>query len=196
MSWGIELIIVFVGVYAAFALSEHQQQQRAQEHREQIRQALVREIESITVRTGRAAVEIPRLIAQFDSSMAAGEMPPLIPLIEPLRVRAHLWEATLESGGLNLLDVPTLYRISEFYNSLNAGFEQQNQLRGLSERVLIPNLGKDKDEFYDPSTRRLRPKYSWYLDGLRRISRLAAETTQLGEVHVADLKEGQQEPLR
>jgi hypothetical protein len=34
--------------------------------------------------------------------------------MEPIRVRNHMWEATLESGGLDVLDVPTLYRASLF----------------------------------------------------------------------------------
>jgi len=181
-------MVVFVGVYTAFALSEYRVEQEAEAHRDQIHQALIREIEAITVRTRRAAEYLSIHVAFYDSSIAVGAMPPLEPMIEPIRVRSHMWEAALQSGGLNLLDVPTMYRISEFYNALNAGFEQLAQLRELSETVLIPNLGRGPEEFYDPLTKTLRPKYAWYLDGLRRSVDLAVEITSLGEGIVEDLK--------
>ncbi len=181
-------MVVFVGVYAAFALSEYRVTREAQAHRQQIHQALIREIEAITVLTRRAAEDLSITVAFYDSSIAVGAMPPLQPRIEPIRVRSHMWEAALQSGGLNLLDVPTMYRISEFYNRLNAGFEQLAQLRQLSETVLIPNLGRGPEEFYDPLTKTLRPKYAWYLDGLRRVVNLAVEITSLGDALVADLQ--------
>jgi len=184
----LELIVVFVGVYTAFALSEYRVAQEAEAHRDQIHQALIREIEQITVRTRWAAENMSGIVASYDSSIAAGAMPALQPMIEPIRVRSHMWEATLQSGGMNLLDVPTFYRISEYYNALNAGFEQLAQLRELSETVLIPNLGRGPEEFYDPLTKTLRPKYAWYLDGLRRAADLAGDITRLGEGIVEDLK--------
>ena len=186
--WGIELVIVFIGVYAAFALSEYRQEQEAQAHREQIQQALLREIEAITAKTRRAAENMPRILAYYDSTMAAGAMPPLEPIIEPIRVRAHMWEATLQGGGLNLLEVDTMYRVSTFYNALNDGLEQLAQLRALSETVLIPNLGRGPEEFYDTTTKTLRPKYAWYLLGLRNAGTISVEITVLGDALIADLK--------
>jgi hypothetical protein len=76
--------------------------------------------------------------------------------------------------------VSTVYGISQFYNELNAGFEQLAQLRELSETVLIPELGSSSDEFYD-SADRLRPKYQWYRDGLERLSGLAFSITTQGD---------------
>ncbi len=169
-------------------MSEYRAEQEAEAHRDQIHQALIREIEEITVLTRRAATYLPVIVARYDSSIAVGAMPPLEPMIEPIRARSHMWEAALQSGGLNLLDVPTLYRISEFYNALNQGFEQLAQLRDLSETVLSPNLGRGPEEFYDPATKTLRPKYAWYLDGLRRAGDLAVGITRLGEGIVEDLK--------
>jgi hypothetical protein len=90
-------------------------------------------------------------------------------------------EATLQSGALDLFDIPTVYRLSQFYNELNAGFEQLAQLRNLSESVLIPNLERGSSEFYEQGGRKLRPKYQWYRDGLGRLAGLAARITALGD---------------
>ena len=78
---------------------------------------------------------------------------------------------------------------SEFYNGLNAGFEQLAQLRTLSETVLIPNLDSGPKEFYDPATKQLRSKYTWYLEGLRHVGDLAVGITAHGDKLVADLKQ-------
>ena len=177
----LELLVVFVGVYAAFALTEYGERRRDAERRQQLEAALVREIRDITANTRRVADNLPPQLARYDSAIAAGARPPLQPWMEPVRVQTHMWEATLQSGGLDLFDVPTVYALSLFYNELNAGFEQLAQLRNLSETILLPNLGRSSDEFYDSETGRLRPKYEWYRSGLGRLSELAAGITSAGD---------------
>lgn len=185
---GLELLVVFIGVYMAFVLSEYEGRRDAMTRRNQIQSALVREIQGITSNTRRVATQLPRILADFDSAVAAGTRPALEPWIEPVRVQTHMWQATLQSGAIDLFDVPTVSSLSEFYNELNAGFEQLSQLRDLSETVLIPTLGQSSDEFYDP-VNNLRPKYQWYPDGLERLSRLAASITAHGDSLVAALEE-------
>ena len=188
ITWlGLELVIVFVGVYAAFALSEYEASRDAVERREQLQAALVREIRDITSNTRRVADQLPPDLVRFDSALTAGERPPLEPWIEPVRVDTHMWEATLLSGALDLFDVPTVYALSQFYNELNLGFEQLAQLRSLSENVLIPSLGQGPDEFYDADTGALRPKYDWYQYGRARLARLAISITEMGDSLVSML---------
>ena len=185
----LELLVVFVGVYTAFALSEYQTRRQSETRRRQLETALLSEIQGITTSTRRVATSLPADLARFDSAVAAGDRPALEPWIEPVRVQPHMWEATLQSGALDIFDVATVYEISQFYNELNAGFEQLAQLRQLSETVLIPQLGQGSDEFYSPDNR-LRPKYRWHRDGLERLARLAAAITVQGDSLVAVLSTG------
>jgi hypothetical protein len=182
-----ELLVVFVGIYSAFALTAWQAGREAAERRQQIEQALIQEIRDITGNTHQASLWAADMVAFYDSAFAAGGRPQLQPLIEPIRVRAHMWEATLESGGLELLDVGRIYELSRFYNELNAGFEQLAQLRALSEGVLIPNLGRDVEEFYEEPGR-LRAKYAWYMLGLRNLEGLAERITAMGNSLVLELR--------
>lgn len=177
----LELAVVFIGVYGAFALSQHEAKKEADDRRRQLQDALVREITDLTSNTRRVARQLPIQLAQFDSAVRAGARPPLQPWIEPVRVETHMWEATLQSGALGLFEIPTVYRLSQFYNELNAGFEQLTQLRTLSETVLIPNLERGSSEFYTPDGRTLRLKYQWYREGLGELARLAASITALGD---------------
>ncbi len=185
----LELAVVFVGVYAAFALSEYESRREAATRRHQLQEALVSEIRDIISNTRRVATSLPLDLARFDSAVARGARPALEPWIEPVRVQPHMWEATLQSGALDIFDVSTVYGISQFYNELNAGFEQLLQLRHLSESVLIPALGRNSDEFYDANNR-LRPKYRWYREGLERLSRLAGSITVQGDSLVSALSTG------
>ncbi len=183
---GLELLVVFIGVYAAFALSEHEDRRDAGVRRVQLQAALVREIEGVTVNTRRVAAVMPGQLAGFDAAVAAGERPPLTPLLEALRVDSYMWQVALQSSALDLFDVATVYDLSRFYNEVNAGFEQLAQLRALSETVLIPNLGLDSDEFYAPDGA-LRPKYGWYREGLGRLQFLSSNITMLGDSLVVAL---------
>lgn len=182
----VELVVVSVAVYAAFALTEWQAEREEAERRRQIRQALVREIRDITDDTRVTVVWSSEMVARYDSAFAAAETPRLTPVIEPVHIQPHMWQATLQSGGLELLDVPTIFRISRFYNELNLSLEQLEQLRTLSESVLIPNLDLGPTEFYDDNAR-LRPKYDWYMFGLRRVAAFAQRITAMGDSVVAEL---------
>lgn len=184
----LELGVVFIGVYAAFAISRYEARKDAAQRRRQVQTALVREIRDLTSHTRRVAEQLPIQLANFDSAVASGRRPALQPWIEPIRVQTHMWNATLQSGALDLLDIPMVYGLSNFYNELNAGFEQLAQLRSLSETVLIPNLDRGPDEFYAPDGRALRPKYLWYRSGLGHLESLAKKITLLGDSLVAVLE--------
>ena len=177
----LELVVVFIGVYAASAFSQYQAKKSALERQRQVQSALIAEIQDLTSHTRPVAENLPRQVAQFDSAVAAGKRPALEPWIEPVRVETHMWDVTLQSDVLNLFDVPTVYSLSQFYNELNLGFAQLAQLREMSQSVLIPNMEKGPDEFYEPGNGQLRPKYQWYRIGLGNLAQLATSITKMGD---------------
>ena len=183
-----ELLIIFVGVYAAFALSQHRSEREADVRRYQVREALIHEIESITRNTRRVAASTPLYLASFDSLINAGRRPVPQLFLEPINIQTHMWETTLQSNALDLLDVPTVYRLSVFYNQLNQGFEQFYQIRMLSEQYFLPLLDEGADGFYDETTGDLRPSFGWYRPSLRRLGSLAADITELGDTLAAELR--------
>jgi hypothetical protein len=186
-----ELVVVFAGVYAAFAVSELRDRREADARRQQVRAALVEEVRDITGKTRRVAERLALSVPLLDSLVAAGARPSLEPVLEPLRVEAHMWEATLQSGALDLLDVTTVYRISEFYNGLNQAFEQYHQLVRLSETLLLPAYDGSAAGLYDPETARLLPRYRWYPVGMARLEELARGTAEAGEALLRELEGGE-----
>lgn len=184
----IELLVVFVGVYAAFTLSEYQAATKASERRNQIQAALVREIKDITSNTRNAVMVFARMESFYDSALAAKGLPLPAPVMEPVRLRNHMWEAVLTSGGLDLLDVATVYKLSDFYNELNGGLAQLEHLRQLSQSLLVPNLARGADAFYERPGR-LRATYSWYLPTIRKLHFVAERITSKGDKLVEELGE-------
>jgi len=183
-----ELLIVFFGVYGAFLLSEYKSEKEKEVKKEQICSALIQEISNVLIRTDRVNDNLPKIINFYDSLLESGAMPDLVPRAEAVKVESHMWNASLASGAIDLLDIPLMYKISKFYNSLNAGLEQINQLRELSETILIPNLNKGKDEFYDLGTKKIKPKYNWYFEGLRNLLSISIDISKQGNEALAELK--------
>ena len=80
--WVAELVLVFVGVYAAFWLSNYQQHRQDAERRHQIlafiEQQLSKGIESS--KRNRAKEQEPEA-TEFRRALDAGEMPPVRPFV-------------------------------------------------------------------------------------------------------------------
>ncbi len=79
--WVAELVLVFVGVYAAFWLNSYQQHWQDAQRRDQILASLERQLrESIeSGKISRAKQE--RAAAEFRRALDAGDMPPLQPFV-------------------------------------------------------------------------------------------------------------------
>ena len=104
--WTAELVLVFVGVYAAFWLNNYQQHRQDAERRDQnpgfARASNCAEgIES--GKTNRAKEE--QEAAEFRRALDAGEMPPLRPFVFTTDYSPSDLATMLQSGGVQLLDV-------------------------------------------------------------------------------------------
>ena len=97
-----------------------------------------------------------------------------------------MWNATVAAGGLELLDVPTFYRLAEFYNELEGGFSILGHLTALSDSYLVPLADEPATVFYEPGTTRLRRRYGWYIQDVRRVNQLAERLAARGD-SLADL---------
>jgi hypothetical protein len=185
----IEMVVGFVGVYAAFALSAYKDRRDAVERRHQLKRALIAEIAPLVENHRRNVADggYGMILARFDSAVKAGQKPIPRPFVEPLGLQMDLWEATKQGGGLSVMDVPTFVKVSQFYNNWSEMAVFYGQLRDLSLNVIVPNLDRGPDAFYDPKTGRLRGDvrrvYYYDLDALGRLSndgiRLGTEVIHL-----------------
>src|SRR5256714_13535255 len=192
--WLAELILVFVGVYAAFWLSNYQQHQQDAERRDRIldyiEQTLSEGIESS--KANRAKEQEPEA-AEFRHALDAGEMPPLRPFVFITDYSPSDLATMLQSGGVQLLDVQTLRALRRDESVIRWGLQRMARYQKLSDELIVPNLDQDISFFYDPATKKLRKRFEMYPEALQATVKFAND---LERTHTELLKRIQAERQR
>lgn len=185
-----QLVVVFLGVWAAFLLEGWRQDRAEDGQRRQVRVALVNEIRG-TLRNVENFLSTGRpFLEDFRSAVEAGEKPRIQPVHGGVRFTPHMWNATLETAGLDLLDADFVYDISGFYNNLELATFRLDLLRRYSREVLLPNLDRPAAEFYEEDGT-LRPKYRWYLQYWEELVRRSESLLEEGKELVEKLERRQ-----
>lgn len=160
--WFAELVLVFVGAYAAFWLNNYQEHRQEAQRRDQILAALehqvTAELESAKTERDRET----KVVTEFGRALAAGEMPPLKPLSFSSDYSATDVAALLQSGGYQLLDIKTLVAIRRLESTIRGGLSVIAHGQKLSDELLVPNLDQDISFFYDPASKQLRKRFALY----------------------------------
>jgi hypothetical protein len=173
--WTAELLLVFVGVYAAFWLNNYQQRRQDADRRDQILASLEQQLrEGIeSGRINRAKQE--QEAADFRRALDAGEMPPLKPFVFTTDYSPTDWATMLQSGGVQLLDVQTLMAVRNDESVIRWGLSRMAWYQKLSDDLIVPNLDQDISFFYNPATKRLRKRFEIYPDALGARVKFATE---------------------
>ncbi len=191
--WVAELVLVFVGVYLAFWLSNYQQRQQDAERRDRIlasiEQLLQQGIESGKI--NRAKQE--RRAAEFQRALDAGEMPPLQPFVFITDYSPGDFATMLQSGGNQLLDLETLTALRNDESVIRWGLSGMARYQKLSDELIVPNLDQDISFFYDPATKKLRKRFEIYPEALQANVKFAND---LERTHTELLKQIQAERQR
>jgi nitrogen fixation-related uncharacterized protein len=188
--WVAELVLVFVGVYAAFWLNNYQQYRQDAERRDRIlasiEQTLREGIESGKI--NRAKEE--REAAEFRRTLDTGEMPPLHPFVFTTDYSPGDFATLLQSGGIQLLDLRTLTALRNDESVIRWGLSRMARYQKLSDELIVPNLDQDISFFYDPGTKKLRKRFEMYPEALEATVKFAND---LEHTHAELLKRIQAE---
>jgi len=173
--WMAELVLVFVGVYAAFWLNNYQQHREDSGRRDQILAALEQQLrEGIeSGKINRAKQE--QKAAEFRRALGGGEMPPLEPFVFTTDYSPTDWATILQSGGVQLLDVQTLMAVRNDESVIRWGLSRMARYQQLSDALIVPNLDQDISFFYDPATKKLRKRFEIYPQALEATVKFANE---------------------
>ena len=188
--WVAELVLVFVGVYAAFWLNNYQQHQQDAQRRDQILASIEEQLrEGIeSGKINRAKQE--REAAEFQRALDAGEMPPLYPFVFTTDYSPGDWATMLQSGGVQLLDVQTLMAVRNDESVIRWGLSRMARYQKLSDELIVPNLDQDISFFYGPATKKLQKRFEIYPEALQARVKFANE---LERTHTGLLKRIQAE---
>jgi hypothetical protein len=165
--WLAELLLVFIGVYAAFWLNNYQQRQEQFQRRDQILAYLQQRLEDGIVSAKTEGTREEQLVSKFQRALAAGEMPPLGPISFSSDYSATDIATLLQSGGIELLDARTLTALRNFESVIRGGLARIAHFQKLSDEMIVPNLDQDTSFFYDPVTKKLRKRFDKYPEALQ-----------------------------
>ncbi len=191
--WTAELILVFVGVYAAFWLNNYQQHQQDAERRDQILAALEEQLQE-GIKSGKInRAKQEQKAAEFQRALDVGEMPSLQPFVFITDYSPTDWATMLQSGGIQLRDVQTLMAVRNDESVIRWGLNRMAWYQKLSDELIAPNLDQDVSFFYDPVTKKLRKRFHFYPEALDANAQFAKE---LERTHTNLLKRIQAERKR
>lgn len=156
---GLELVVVFAGVYAAFLLSAYQQTRKDDARRTAIYEVLLAEAEQ--------TADFARWYqSYFETNYAEpmlqpyerGERPPIYGLWLPTARQSGTWTAMLEAG-VDLLDPAFIQQVEAHRSRVQFMIDQTDRAVRLSDEKIEPV--PSQDDFYGPDGR-LRKPYRWY----------------------------------
>lgn len=182
---GAELVVVFVGVYGAFLLSEYREARQADRREAQIYQTLHRYFSELDDELSTATAMVDSLVVTpFMAAYEAGERPR--PVILPggsSGIDTGMWEAMLQAGGLDVLDPAFVYEVESYFSYARFVINQFDRFSAHSDRFLMPRTGEAREVFYADGSDRLDAEFRWYPGALSSLNenfgRLVAHTDSM-----------------
>ena len=165
--WTAELVLVFVGVYAAFWLNNYQQHRQDAERHDRILASLEQELHRGIESGKTVTAQEEQRAGEFRRAVAAGEMPPLRPFVFTTDYSPGDIATMLQSGGVELLDVRTLSALRELESVIRWGLSDMAHYQKLSDELIVPNLDQENAFFYEPTRKELRKRFAFYAEALQ-----------------------------
>lgn len=180
-----EIVIVFVGVTAAFALEATRQDRQNNQYRHAMLGALAATLDDTIEHNQEFEEFVDRQLAVFDAALARGEHPKLPVFRESGAERppTRIWDGVVSTGAAKELDPDLFFALAMFYTRMDSIGEKYIRYNDFTEQHVFP-LGPDQTGVYDPETGRLKPEFAAYVDRLRDLDQVTKEL----DVKATDLR--------
>ncbi len=168
-----ELVVVFVGVWGAFFLTNYQAEVKSERKVKTIYEFFITECELEKTQIEEERKVFDSVVTTFFEAYKNGDMPDIlgVPIFFTSSVNTRVWEAVLASGGTDVMDFETIRIIDQYEtNKLNMlNLFTKGETYGM--QFLVLNMERPKSEFYNLWTKQLRPQYLWYMKFLQNIQK-------------------------
>ena len=160
--WMVDLVIVFVGVYAAFVLNAYESRREQSDRRAQLLTWLDDYCGESAANLENEQTLIEEALTDFNRRLNKGEMPELAYININSSYDSTFTLSFFQAGAGELLDVGTLRQLRAVDKDSKLAAEDIRHFQELTTSVLVPQLNHERKFFYDPSSRELLPQYAWY----------------------------------
>ena len=180
-----ELVFVFLGLYGAFLLERANDEKNDLMRKRQILEALIDEfVEYESDLVGSSDTLDEGYAVPFFGAYSSGEKPFPKPL--PFgdgggltSMNTGIWEAMLQSGGIEVLEVELIQEVQQFFKNHEKLILTYSSFDRRVELMIIPNQDENSSFFYEQEGIVLRNKYKWYVNQLFTIGMSLRELIEL-----------------
>lgn len=183
-----ELVIVFVGVTAAFAIESARKDREQAQYRASIVAALVPTLDDVLRHNHDFEHDVAGRLRAFDAAIARRERPPLPIFRESNAERppVRIWDGVVATGAAQAIDANLLFRLAMFYNRQDSFGERYVRYATYTEQHVL-TLGPDPATYYDAAGN-LRPEFAAFVDRLRDLLIASRNLTAQAEELRAELR--------
>lgn len=180
-----ELVIVVVGVTAAFALENARAAREEARYRESMVAALRASLDDFADHGTVIDRQIGDMLQRFDAARRQGERPPLPVYRESggERPPTRAWDGIVATGAARSLDPQLFFRLARFYGRADSFGDRYLRYNAVTEDRVLPYIS-GPGAFYDGSDR-LKPEFAAHVERLRDLQRegraLFSEAAELGD---------------
>ena len=193
-----ELVFIFLGLYGAFLLERRYDEQVEQMRKRQILEALVEEFKGYSEEFSAASTSIDEAYAEPFFAAYAGQEKPFPTPIQAASmgsVDTGIWQAMLQGGGMDVLEIDVIQRIQAFFKKLQDFLDLYTRFEFLSTTFIMPEMDRNASFFYEEESPQLRSKYAWYVNQLfvigttlRELSEESAATHEFLKAELVELE--------
>ena len=169
----LELLVVFVGVYAAFALNTYREAQRNNTLKAAYCRTLINEMTYLAYVADQQSQYLDSIHVHYRDAVESGRMPALKPHFIEFDARAMTIEAAATIGSLEAIGIDLTVKLTLGNNLIVAIQHRYRRYQELTRDILLTHLNAERREFYT-ADRRLREKYQWYLAFPKALSQMLA----------------------
>jgi hypothetical protein len=172
-----ELLIIFVGVSAAFALEGWRQEAEDNRNRERMIAALRPTLADMIRHNRIFDAQTADKLKAFDDAIARGDQPdlPIFREQNSERPPTRIWDSVVAVGAAGSLPPELLYRLGLFYTRQDSIGERYIRYNNFTESRVY-TMGADQSVAYDASGK-LKPEFAAYVDRLRDLQQLNSNST-------------------
>jgi len=194
-----ELLFIFLGMYGAFLLERMHDEELDLLRKRQILHALIDEFKNYEEELSSASHSLDEGYGvPFFTAYSNGEkpFPRPIPFGGMGKVNTGIWEAMLQSGGIEVLEVEMIQKVQVFFKKLQDLLDLYSRFERLTENMILPEMDRSVAFFYQEKGSDLRDKYKWYVNSLftvgmslRELSVQASQTKGLLEQEFSQIEQ-------
>lgn len=165
----IDMLVVFLGVYAAFALDSYRQMQQQKQREETIIKSLLVEFSESQKTLDAMLPQINTLVDSLTIAYETGMMPRLPFMQAAISHRSQYWETMMQMGGFDVLDIDFVLKMEDYHAQVETLQETSKKFEQLCIQLILPQADAEISEFYNTETQKLKHRYSWYFPTLKNF---------------------------